>query len=230
MIGLRGHDSANWKKDAESALDLDVPSITTYPCRVHPTETPKAFNDFLKGASAYPDVFEFSEMYANSQHLLVSRGYSEGPSFWFTKPDSEYKVNMQKWGKNADLVGLGSSIHAHGNSVYSWVNGWQCWNKAGIKEYMTSLEMGKLPIDVGARLSTKRGLAVRNILFGVRISLGVEEFRDKYGLTPFEIAPGIFERLGDMGLYHVSERAIKPTSFGHMFSEEIINYLHRRLR
>jgi oxygen-independent coproporphyrinogen-3 oxidase len=216
IAGLPDQTLKVWEEDLIDVEMMRVPSITTYPLKIKPEAA--IWEMFEKHPERFPGEKEVLLM-----HIMAIEGlgrfkrfeYTENPIWWFTRsPEFFHGQQMHKWRDNGEMIGLGVS-------AYSYVNDWQYYNTASLDEYLASLNDWKLPITKGARLTLEEK-ARRGMIFGIKcIEVDKQKFKDRYRFFPEEKFGDNLERLEKLGLVDISDKTIKLTYTGRLFSEEV---------
>lgn len=214
IAGLPGQTSGVWEDDLYHAFFIThAPSVTTYPLKIKPEAA--IWKMFREHPEQFPDEEEVLLMRIMAIEDARHFKYTETPALWFTRsPEFIHGEQIHKWRDNGEMIGLGVS-------AYSYVNGWQYYNTASLDEYLTSLKDWKLPIVKGARL-TPEEQARRSIIFGLKcIEIDKQSFKDRHGFFPEEKFEDNLKKLEKLGLVSISDKSIKLTYTGRVFSEEV---------
>jgi oxygen-independent coproporphyrinogen-3 oxidase len=205
-----------WESDLETVLDMEIPSVTTYPLKIKPEAS--IYKLFEKNPQKFSDEETSLLMKIMAMERFGDRFYMEYPVWWFTSFWTHvYDQQIHKWEENGELLALGVS-------GYSYINNWQYYNSDSLNEYLEAIEKNNLPIWKGINLLTKEEQATRNMILGIRCTINKLEFKMRHGFKPEEKFGDKLKKLENLGLISNSEREIKLTYTGRLFAEEVARY------
>ncbi|MEM1661113.1 MAG: coproporphyrinogen-III oxidase family protein [Candidatus Bathyarchaeia archaeon] len=164
-----------WIHDLKLASELGADQITCYPLLV-PHYTP--FYKMIKEGRVQeqPNMKEFKRMYYAAVHTLTDEGYTPLRYYSFGRKGEEYStVELEMVGP---LLGFGSG-------AISFTGGYEYVNTCSVKEYIKSVERGRLPI-AGGRNVAKEERAVRYVAERLSaLKLKIKDFEREFE-EPFE--------------------------------------------
>ncbi|MEM3466798.1 MAG: coproporphyrinogen-III oxidase family protein, partial [Candidatus Jordarchaeales archaeon] len=175
MYMLPEQSTDSWIHDLKLASELGPDQITCYPLLV-PHYTP--FYKMIKEGKVQeqPNMKEFKRMYYAAVHTLTNESYTPLRYYSFGRRGEEYStVELEMVGP---LLGCGSG-------AISFTGGYEYINTCSVKEYIKSVERGRLPI-AGGRNVTKEERAVRYVAERLSaLKLKIKDFEREFG-EPFE--------------------------------------------
>lgn len=174
IYGIPGMTDGRWKKNLETALELNVPHLSCYALTVEPKTALKKFIE----AGQIPPVDE--EAAKRHYEILVGEtekaGYENYEFSNFGKPGYHSRNNTAYW-EGKSYLGIGPSAHSYDGKSRSW-------NVANNSKYIKSMEAGFLPSET--EILTKKDRYNEYIMTGLRTVKGVSlkkvegEFGKKY--------------------------------------------------
>lgn len=174
IYGIPGQSDEQWKQNLQTALDLDIPHISSYALTVEPRT---ALEKFIEKGKVKPvDDEQYREQFEILVNTLTSNGFEHYEFSNFGKPGYHSRNNMAYWmGKT--YLGIGPSAHSFdGNS--------RKWNISNNTLYIKALEKEQIPQET-EQLSTtdKYNEFVMTRLrtkFGVELAEIEKNFGSKY--------------------------------------------------
>ena len=174
IYGIPGQSDEQWKQNLQTALDLDIPHISSYALTVEPKT---ALEKFIEKGKVRPvDEEQYREQFEILVSTLTSNGFEHYEFSNFGKPGYHSRNNMAYWmGKT--YLGVGPSAHSFdGNS--------RKWNISNNTLYIKALEKNQIPQET-EQLSTtdKYNEFVMTRLrtkFGVELSEIEKNFGSRY--------------------------------------------------
>lgn len=153
MYGFPGQTLADWHRDIDQALALDVPHLSAY-CLTIEKGTP------LHRMAVDPcDEETERQMYYALIDRLTAAGYEHYEISNFARPGRRSRHNTAYW-TDTPYIGLGAAAHSYmpaptvpdaSPSVLSPVNGGtaavRSWNTADLRAYIDAITDGRLPSD-----------------------------------------------------------------------------------
>jgi len=219
MSGLPYQTLERFEEDLNAAFDCGVSCVTIYPMYIRPGCKMAEFDDLV-----FPNQKDSLLMQIMAKEFFKERGWKEDPIHFFApQGTTSNKLNMGKWGKGEEVLGLGVS-------TYQFMNNTQYHNLFDMQEYRARVLGGELPIWVGKKLEKEEQMT-RFMVLGMKNGfVDVATFFSKFNSHPESIYPHTIQRLKDLGLIidttdeHeiVDElRRIELTNLGSLFSEEV---------
>jgi len=211
IYGIPGQSNEQWKQNLQTALDLDIPHISSYALTVEPKT---ALEKFIEKGKVKPVEDEtYRDQFDILVNTLTAIGFEHYEFSNYGKPGYHSQNNMAYW--------LGKPYLGIGPSAHSYDGEFRKWNISNNNLYINAIEKGKLPQQteklsvtdsyneyVMTRLRTKFGVSLNDIQ---------EKFGEKYKLH-FLKESGKF--LGD-GLIKNSDGTFHITAKGKFLSDGI---------
>jgi len=173
IYGIPGMSNERWKENLQTALDLDVPHISSYALTVEPKTALKSMIE--KGKIAPVEEELAKEQYELMIETLSAANFDNYEFSNFGKPGFFSRNNTAYWfGK--PYLGIGPSAH-------SFDGFHRKWNISNNTLYIKSLQKGEIPAEIEklsisdrynelvmTRLRTKWGIAVDEVerSFGIK--------------------------------------------------------------
>lgn len=166
MFGFPEETLDDWRKDLQTALNLNVEHISAYSL-MYEEGTP-LYNMLQLGKVNQIDDEKSRQMYLLLIDTLVSHGYEHYEISNFCKPGRRATHNSNYW-NGTPYIGLGAAAHSYDLETRSW-------NIANINKYMHDVEHGILPSEselidnvthyndlITTSLRTKEGLNLKTL-------------------------------------------------------------------
>lgn len=137
IYGFQDLSNAKWKYNIRTALELDVPHISSYSLTVEPRT---ALAKFIKtGKENMPPDEQAADQFLLLIDELVSSGYMHYEISNFAKPGYQSRHNSNYW-MNQHYLGIGPSAHSYNGSSRQW-------NIPNNFKYMESISKGIVPFE-----------------------------------------------------------------------------------
>jgi len=162
IYGIPHSSFDQWKKNIETALQYDVPHISTYVLTVEPKTALKKLieNKKIKEVKDTDQKLQFEFVY----DLLTKMGYSNYEFSSFAKPGYECKNNLTYW-KREKYIGFGPSAHSFDGTTRKW-------NISNNHKYIEKIKVNKLPQE--SETLSEIDILNETIMIGLRTSDGVD--------------------------------------------------------
>jgi oxygen-independent coproporphyrinogen-3 oxidase len=186
---------ADWKKNLTTAIELEVPHISSYALTLEPKTALERF--VSKGVVSLLDETEVEAQFLYLLDTLTKQGYVHYELSSFGKPGFHSRNNTAYW-KGKHYLGIGPSAHGF-NGTHRY------WNVSNNAQYIKSIGQDVLPQTV-----EKLGVIDRfneAIMIGLRASWGVS-------LTQLEA------QLGNRYRTHLEEQATRFVNEGLLYVED----------
>jgi len=211
IYGIPEQSNEQWQQNLQTALDLDIPHISSYALTVEPKT---ALEKFIEKGKVKPVEDEtYRDQFDILVNTLTANGFEHYEFSNYGKPGYHSQNNMAYW--------LGKPYLGIGPSAHSYDGEFRKWNISNNNLYINAIEKGKLPQQteklsvtdsyneyVMTRLRTKFGVSLNDIQ---------EKFGEKYKLH-FLKESGKFLR---DGLIKNSEETFHITAKGKFLSDGI---------
>lgn len=234
IYGLPGQSLGDWRADLEAALALGPEHLSLYALEVA-AGTPLG-RDLAAGRLPAPDPDLAADMYllAESRRAgLAPAGYLHYELSNWARPGRECRHNLAYW-RNDPYLGLGAGAH-------SWLGGMRFANISLPEDYIRLAhplaEGGPArPGAMAALLAAAPWVAERETIsarlelaetamMGLRLvaGLGLEAFRERFGVGVAAAFPGAVEELGAQGLLEVVQGHIRLTPRGRLLGNQVFS-------
>lgn len=217
IYGTPGQSIADWQKDLEQAIALQIPHLSCYALTVE-KETP-LFHLIQKAEKENIS----SDLQAEEFQLLVSKTTSAGYRHYeisnFALPGMESKHNSAYW-KGKPYLGMGPSAHSfHDNS--------RSWNISNNIKYIASIENNKRNFE--SEQLTEMDLFNEYIMTNLRLDEGIsaEVIKDKWGIDHVHSIESKLIRFEQSQTVIKTPRGWKLTDKGKFFADGIAADLFR---
>lgn len=140
MYGFPHETLDDWQRDIDAALALNVEHLSAY-CLMVEEGTPLYEKLRNEGKEKIKECDEDTErlMYERLIDQLTAAGYEHYELSNFAKPGFRSRHNSSYW-HDVPYIGLGAAAHSYDG---------QCrqWNVSDIRQYIESIEQGKIPCE-----------------------------------------------------------------------------------
>ena len=212
IFGLPTQDIAKWSASLKTACDLGVGSITVYRLRLRPETEFAEWHRHL-----FPAQSECVEMHRLAIDIMKSAGYRHVQPNQFVLPGvADHRYVRQKWGDQAEFLGLGVSS-------YSFYNGWTFANARSLRSYFESLAQDRLPVCLG-RLMTSDQEMRKFLILGLKLlDIGVSKaiFQAKFGKALSAVFGDILVQLYELGFLIEDGETVRLSELGALFADDI---------
>lgn len=174
IYGIPGQSDEQWKQNLQTALELEIPHISSYALTVEPKT---ALEKFIEKGKVKPvEDEQYREQFEILVSTLTSNGFEHYEFSNFGKPGYHSRNNMAYW-MGKPYLGIGPSAHSFDGDSRKW-------NISNNTLYIKALEKDRIPQET-EKLSTtdKYNEFVMTRLrtkFGVELSEIKEKFGQKY--------------------------------------------------
>jgi oxygen-independent coproporphyrinogen-3 oxidase len=137
IFGTPGLTDEEWKKNIQTAIDLQVPHISSYALTVEPKTALQKMIELKKKENVDNEVQ--ARQFLILMEMLRSAGYEHYEISNFAKPGYRSRHNSSYW-KGEKYIGIGPSAHSFNGKERSW-------NKANNMIYIKSLKENIIPFE-----------------------------------------------------------------------------------
>ncbi|MDD3301546.1 MAG: radical SAM protein [Patescibacteria group bacterium] len=214
MYRLPGQTIAEWEEDLKIAVSLGVDHLLI-PSFLSISGT--KINQMMENNQlpSQPNLKVDGLMYFLAKEFLESKGYIQYTNWHYAKPNKKSIYISLRW-----FVLQGNYISA-GAGSFSCNENWLYCNVHNVKDYITLVGKGELPIHKGIYLDKKEKMA-RFMVLGLRgLSVKNSNFKNKFGKNIEEIFPEELAFLKKYKLIKNFKDAITLTPKGEYFSNNI---------
>jgi oxygen-independent coproporphyrinogen-3 oxidase len=152
----------------------------------------------------------------NFEHMEGAQEYVQNPVDWFIRDTSFFHTYQDhNWRKTdqTDLLGIGPS-------AYSYVGGWQYYNRNDLGKWQQSLAKGQLPFWKGEYLTGDEPMR-RTVMLGMKMGMDRLSFSQTYGADVVDAFSDTWDRLQELGLVSISPDRVDLTYTGKLFADEV---------
>lgn len=233
IYGLPGQSLGDWRADLGAVLALGPEHLSLYALEVA-EGTPLAA-DLAQGRLPAPDPDLAADMYLLAEESLAQAGYLHYELSNWARPGRECRHNLAYW-RNGPYLGLGAGAH-------SWLGGMRFANVSRPEDYIRlahALAEARpaRPGAMAALLAVAPWVAeretisarlelVETVMMGLRLvaGLGLEAFRERFGVGVAAAFPGAVEELGAQGLLETAQGHLRLTPRGRLLGNQVFSRL-----
>ena len=211
LFGTPHTTFADWQKNLETALKLDVPHISSYALTLEPKT---ALEHFV--SKGIVSLLDDSDVEAQFQHLvdsLTQAGYEHYELSSFGKPGFRSRNNTAYW-QGKPYLGIGPSAHGFdGENRY--------WNVSNNAAYIKKVTAGEMPQTI-EKLSVIDKFN-EAIMIGLRACWGVslEQLEAQLGIRYRNHLEQHSAHFINRGLLHIEDNCLKATPKGAFVADGI---------
>lgn len=210
MFRLPGQSLDDWKIEIETAVSTEIDSISCYSFAVLPG------TKIYKEAPGQVDIETDFEMYHSAIELFKHYGYHQYTVADFALDGKECEYLNNIWGDPA-LENLGFGLGA----ISYLINGHAFWNIHNMKDYISSLQDGKLPVMMGQKVSSAEMMS-RFIVLGLRrLKINRTKFFESFNVEIEKIYGKEIDELIELNLLQTSGEYIQLTPKGKIYIDNI---------
>ena len=211
LFGTPHTTLADWKKNLDTALKLNVPHISSYALTLEPKTALEHF--VKKGVVSLLDETDVEEQFLYLVDTLTSNGYAHYELSSFGKSGYHSKNNTAYW-KGKPYLGIGPSAHGF-DGIHRY------WNVSNNAAYMKKIEAGQLPqtiekLSVVDKFNEAIMIGLR-ASWGVSLSLMEQDLGKQYRVHLEQQA----QRFIDEKLLHIEDNSLKTTRKGAFLADGI---------
>lgn len=214
IIGLPGQTLDDWKRNLDEALMMQPEHLSLYLLEIH-QGTPLA-EQIRTERRPMPDEELAADMYELMQDRVAAAGYGQYEISNFAKPGFESRHNTKYW-RLDPVYGFGVSAHSFdGTERYA--------NERDTAKYVALVETRGASVVERIALTEKQ-LSAEFAFLNLRLTRGLDlgEFRGRFGYDLGHEFAGELESLVAAGLITVSNRHIRLTNKGMLYSNEVFS-------
>jgi len=216
MFSLPEQEIKDLIHDLEIAVELEVQGISTYPLILLPGT--KIFERVESGSMKLPAEKTEQKMYETIIDYLTNSGY-EMRALWSlaTKPRNYFGPFEFE-----EYIGIGPN-------AWSLINNFLYLNTASLKEYIKSLNEGKLPIKMGTIFSSEKSMKLwfMRKLYNIRVNKA--QFYDRFKTSIDHELRRIIVPLRLLGIIETKNEYIELTRKGLFYASTATKKLSKQL-
>jgi len=216
IFGIPGQTVETWSESLRRTLELAPDHIACYGLTYEPGTRLTAMRDHDRLRPCDEDLE--ASLYVRAMETLESAGYAQYEISNFARPGCESRHNLMYW-RNQPYIGVGPS-------ATGCVNGQRYKNVPDAVAYVRLMdERGNAEID-RETIDTEK-LMIEMLMMQLRLVEGlcVREFRRRTGVDPLDMLRPELDRLCELGLVQVTDRAVALTRQGRLVGDAVIGEL-----
>ena len=212
IYGLPQQDREILTKSVERALTLPVQHISIYGLQLEEGTAFQRMADMGKLQLPTDELVE--TMYDYIVEKLPEAGYQRYEISNYALPGYESKHNLSYW-QDVDYLGLGSGAHSY------W-QGTRYENPRSIDDYISALEVGRLPSTLEEQVDRQAHMEEYCFL-GLRTAAGIDKnlFQQKFGVDLFTVYGRTIEKLVAQDLLQHTASGIALTTLGMKYGNQV---------
>lgn len=146
MFGFPNETLSEWEKDIEQAINLHVEHISAYSLMYE--EGTALYRLLESGKVNEIDEESSLAMYETLINKLTAAGYEHYELSNFALPGYRSRHNSSYWNE-VPYIGIGAAAHSYKRAINNGQRGevQRSWNIDNIQEYITQIQLGKLPSE-----------------------------------------------------------------------------------
>jgi oxygen-independent coproporphyrinogen-3 oxidase len=210
IAGLPGQSLADWERNLDEALKLRPEHLSLYLLEIHQS-TPLA-EQIRSGRQPLPDEELAAVMYELMLEKIASENYRQYEISNFCQPNYESRHNSKYW-TLSPVFGFGCSAHSFDGKAVRYANERDTARYVSLIEGENSAVVYREEIDVAAEF----------VFLGLRLTKGVDldEYESRFGINLYDKYAEELNRLQDLGLIEHTEKNLRLTGKGFLFSNEV---------
>ncbi len=205
IFGIPDQTFDDWAQTLSKVIELEPEHLSCYSLKI---EEGTVFGRLYESGELIPAEDELDrKMYRYAIETLTNHGYKHYEISNFAKPGMECVHNMIYW-KAEQYLGIGAGSH-------SYLKGKRFNRVYGVKDYISSVEKGIIPVENVEKIS-RDGEISEFMILGLRLTEGisVSRFRERFGQDVYELFGRKLERLAKRQLLDIKDDRIKLTQTG----------------
>ena len=207
IAGMVGETWESWRETVKRTIDLNPDSITVYQMELPFNAT---YSQDILGGKALPVANWKTKRewhnYAFEQFELA--GYGNSSAYTMVRKGKSCRFAYR------DAVWQGSDMMGTGVASFSHLSGTHYQNATGWKDYLGSLESGRLPLN-RAYVTTSSERLTREMILQLKLGrIEAAYFRDKFNTDIVEEFGSTYKKLQDEGMLTFDKNAIELTRKG----------------
>lgn len=212
IYGLPQQDREILTQSVERALTLPVQHISIYGLQLEEGTAFQRMADMGKLQLPTDELVETMHDYIVEK--LPEAGYQRYEISNYALPGYESKHNLSYW-QDVDYLGLGSGAHSY------W-QGTRYENPRSIDDYISALEVGRLPSTLEEQVDRQAHMEEYCFL-GLRTTAGIDKnlFQQKFGVDLFTVYGRTIEKLVAQDLLQHTASGIALTTLGMKYGNQV---------
>ena len=213
IFAVPGQSLECWKSSLASAVQLNVPHISTYGLTIE-KGTP-FWSQQKAGAFVLPEEDLAGVMYEFSLEYLESEGLKHYEISNFARAGYECQHNEVYW--------TGHPYFGFGPGAASYLNGIRRQNHRSVVTWLKRIKAGESPIAEQEELSPENR-AREAIIFSLRRRAGinVSEFSDRYRFDLYDLSQAAIQKHVTAGLLEETATHVRLTPAGCLLADSVV--------
>ena len=213
IYGIPGQDPDAWLKTLNEALLFSPEHLSCYQLTLE-DKTPLG-RRYQKGEFRLPDEDGQYDFFMRTSERLEEAGYLHYEVSNFARSSLFTSRHNQKYWNHTPYLGLGPSAHSFRNRE-RW------WNHSDLRQYLTDIEEGRLPVEREEPLTIEQ-LQLEALFLGLRTRRGIslQDFTGTYQCDLLSEKKEIIEKLTEEGFLSVQEGHLSPTRSGLAIADSL---------
>lgn len=205
MFALPDQTTEDLQATLKKAVSLKPDHLSLYNLTIKPGT--EYYKEYKRGKLKLPTEDEEFDMYNWAINFLEESGFEHYEIANFARPHKRSMHNLIYW-QNKPYLGIGAG-------AYSFIRGYRYMNYENPTRYIKEVMSGKLPIDNGEKLSSRKRM-IETIILGLRTNDGVsyKKFKTRFGINLNYIFSKQINKLVNSGLLQKDNYKIKLTNKG----------------
>lgn len=213
MFGFPGETLADWERDLDRAIAIDVPHVSAYSLAYE--EGTPLYRMRERGMVKEIDEEVSVAMYGTLIDRLSAAGYEHYEISNFARPGYRSRHNSSYW-HEVPYVGIGAAAHSYDLRRRSW-------NVSDVRAYIRAIEAGELPSEVETLdLPTRYDDLVTTAL-RTREGIDLSHVRKDYGEEYYQYILRMAEPHLRRGLVRIVDNHLALTREGLFVSDDIMS-------
>jgi oxygen-independent coproporphyrinogen-3 oxidase len=212
IYALPGQSLASWVQTMREICSWRLESVSVYRLRQHPMKRISKLEQDL-----YPS-------YEDGLRMQLAHGLVMGDGDYLRVQSHKYAIAQQKIQQQTERKrGVSQTqLLSAGCGSYGFLNSTFYWNTKSLGEWGAAVRDRKHPTWVGETLDLE-GTMRKSMVLGVHTSQGISrtEFVEKFGRDPLDVFGAEIAKAERLGLFAVTDDAIRPTELGYFFGDEL---------
>ena len=206
IYGVHGAGIKSWENTLQKTVALAPEHISCYQLSLD-AKTP-LYQRYVKENFSIPKEDQELKFFLTTSTRLEAAGYIHYEVSNFARTEQlKSKHNMKYW-RHVPYLGSGPAAH-------SFLDKKRWWNKSSVRDYITELAEGKMPLDSSETLSPDQ-LQLEALFLGLRTKDGIDLklYQEKYGLDLLAEKKQVIENLLENNLVKLERGFLIPTLYG----------------
>jgi len=205
MFALPEQTTEDLQATLKKAISLKPDHLSLYNLTIKPGT--EYYKEHKKGKLKLPTEDEEFDMYNWAINFLEENNFEHYEIANFARPHKKSKHNLIYW-QNKPYLGLGAG-------AFSFLKGYRYMNYESPVRYINEIMSGKLPIDNGEKLSSRKRM-IETIILGLRTKDGIsyKEFIKRFKVDINKTFNKQIKKLVNLRLLQKDDCKIKLTKKG----------------